>query len=83
MKIRDYSVQQTHRLLFGQEKQNEGWTIVIMSPSKAIEFHFDLESEARGWIGENIDSDKWQRVSFRGIAFKDRGTAIMYKLLWG
>jgi hypothetical protein len=67
-------------MAFGEWLQEEGWTIVTLSADKAIEFYFSGENEITEWLSEAVPENDWQRISFRTLAFRDLGTAVLFKL---
>jgi hypothetical protein len=67
-------------MAFGQWLKEEGWTVVTLSADKALEFYFLDQNEITEWLNEAVADDDWQRISFRTLAFRDLGTAVLFKL---
>ncbi len=68
---------------FGEKLEDEGWTIVILSPTKAIEFILRQDSEMALWLSNSLPKTDWHQVSFRRLAFRDLSSALLFKLSCG
>jgi hypothetical protein len=67
-------------MAFSEKLEHEGWTILVLSPTKAIEFSFRPDSDMATWLSNSLPKGDWQQVSFRKLAFRNLGSAILFKL---